>query len=174
MRNNLKSSVALTNLCLVLFLLIALACKCGSDNNETTTVILVRHAEKSAEPKEDPDLTQAGFERADLLERMLKGKNIKTIYTSKYQRTRNTAKPLADELGIIPIEINEAEQIAQSVLNNNQGQTVLIVGHTNTIPKIIKNLGGEEIEGISEADFDNMFTLTLTPNKPVKVVNTKY
>lgn len=185
MNNNLKSSAALTNLSFIFLILIALACKCGLDNkgnqnisrdknNRMTTVILVRHAEKADEPKDNPGLTEEGVERANLLKEMLAGKGVKAIYTSKYRRTKETAKPLADELGITPIEINEAEPIAQSILKNNQGQTVLVVGHTNTIPKIIENLGGEEIDTIPETEFDNMFTVTIPAAGSVNVVKAKY
>jgi len=161
-------------------MLTILACKYGEENkpvnNEkaATTVILVRHAEKDTQPEGDPALTRAGQARAELLKRMLLDKNIKAIYTSEYRRTKETAKPLADELGITPIEINEAEPIANSILKKNEGQTVLVVGHTNTIPEIIKRLGGEAIDKIPETEFDNMFTVTISADKSVKIDKKKY
>ncbi len=185
MRCNWKTSAAITNICLVFGILIVSACRCGSDDNvnrevprgendAVTTVIIVRHAEKAAEPAEDPQLSGQGIERANLLTNMLINKNVTAIYTSRYRRARETASPLADESGIVPIEINEAELIVRSILENNSGQTILVVAHTDTIPEIIKNLGGKEIEPISEADFGSIFTVALTPNKPADVIKNRY
>ncbi len=180
MHHRFKTSKALTNFAIVFLILTILACKWGDDNKPgnnqkaVTTVILVRHAEKDTQPEGDPTLTQEGKERAEQLKRMLIDKNIKAIYTSKYRRTKETAKPLADELGITLTEINEAESIANSILKNNQGQAILIVGHSNTVPEIIKRLGGGAVDQIPETDFDNMFTVTISQDKSVNVVRTKY
>src|SRR5688500_9156051 len=67
------------------------------------TVFLVRHAEKAAEPREDPPLTDVGRARADALARALGDSGVKAIYTSQYVRTRATAEPLAARLGLTPV-----------------------------------------------------------------------
>src|SRR5947209_6360731 len=60
-----------------------------------TTVILVRHAEKAAEPKEDPVLSDAGMTRAKALALALRDAGVQAILTTSKQRTRSTVQPLA-------------------------------------------------------------------------------
>ena len=61
----------------------------------TAKIFFVRHAEKSLVVKNDPPLTIEGEKRALDLERVLKGKKIKHIYSTQTNRTISTAKPLA-------------------------------------------------------------------------------
>ena len=65
------------------------------------TVILVRHAEKQIVPPEnkDPDLSAAGLDRANEIQRMFGGAGIAGVYATQYKRTQQTVKPLADKLG---------------------------------------------------------------------------
>ena len=70
----------------------------------TTSFYIVRHAEKSATPKEDPLLTEAGSQRAERLKGILSNKGIKKVYSTKTVRTTSTAKPLA-EAKMLEIEI---------------------------------------------------------------------
>jgi phosphohistidine phosphatase SixA len=65
-----------------------------------TTIVVVRHAEKSMDHPTDPSLSEAGRERARALAAALQGTGVSAIYTTQYKRTRETAQPLADELGI--------------------------------------------------------------------------
>src|ERR1044071_2972996 len=70
------------------------------DDFKATTVVLVRHAEKAADPREDPPLLESGNTRAQELARILEPVGIKAIYTSQFLRTKQTAEPLAKQLGI--------------------------------------------------------------------------
>ena len=63
----------------------------------TTTIYLIRHAEK-ADSSADTDLSEVGNERAVGWMEYLVANRIDAIYTSPYNRTRQTAKPLADAL----------------------------------------------------------------------------
>ena len=72
----------------------------GAVSAESHTVFLVRHAEKATEPASDPPLSAAGMQRADTLVHLLANAKPVAIYTSQYQRTQLTAKPLADAVGI--------------------------------------------------------------------------
>ncbi len=62
----------------------------------TTSFYVVRHAEKSTTPKEDPILTEAGSQRAERLKMILENKGIERVYSTKTVRTTTTGKPLAD------------------------------------------------------------------------------
>ncbi|CAH0292743.1 phosphoglycerate mutase family protein [Chryseobacterium sp. Bi04] len=135
-----------------------------SEISSTETVcILLRHAEKENFGT-DPNLTSAGKLRADELKRLLENVHIDNIYTTPYNRTRQTASPLAVSKGITIKEYTPATTIAatqlfiNSILAQNQGKVVVIVGHSNTVPDMVKVLSNNTLNvTISETQFDNIF-----------------
>lgn len=181
-----RTSTALTNVCLVMMIFVALACNCelgepGNGGNQlpqkksATTVILVRHAEKESEPADDPNLNVTGQVRAQILANVLADKGISAIYATNYRRTQQTAEPLATKLNIKPVLIDDARAVAEAIVSKNAGQTVLVVGHTNTIPEIIRQLDGGEINLIAENEFEKMFIVTVPADfSESKVVESKY
>ncbi len=152
-----------------------------------TTVILVRHAEKHATPATDPSLTSEGETRARSLARILAQAGVKAVLTSQYLRTRETARPTADAAAVtavvVPLEPDPADRrkISQQSINalvagihRYSGETVLVVGHSNTVPLVIAALGGGQVPEIPETEFDNMFVLTLLDKGKAKVTHLKY
>lgn len=133
-----------------------------------TTVILVRHAEKAAEGgmEADPPLSKAGVARAAELARVLGGAKIDAIYTTPYERTRRTAAPIAAQLGMTATEIKAgktyAEEMAKIIRDRHAGQTVLIVGHSNTTAQVIGALGIAAPPKIVDSQYDDLFVVTLT------------
>jgi 2,3-bisphosphoglycerate-dependent phosphoglycerate mutase len=154
---------------------------------KVTTVFLVRHAEKADAPAQDPPLSESGKARSLELARMLGGAGIKAIYTSQYLRTKQTVDPLAAQLGLTanaitlkvsasnPREVSE-QSIAEitNKIYERAGDTVLIVGHSNTIPEVIKMLGGDMVPKIDEKKFDDLFVVTVYAKGKAKVVQMKY
>jgi probable phosphoglycerate mutase len=134
-----------------------------------TTVILVRHAEKVAGApamNDDPALTPEGETRAKNLARMLAKSGITSIYTTPFTRTRNTAAPLATALNVTPIEVKTGPTYAADVVAKIRalpaGSTVLVVGHSNSTPNVMKALGIANPPSIDDAtEFDNLFIVTL-------------
>ena len=131
---------------------------------ESPTIFLVRHAERAdtngpAQP--DPVLSDTGQTRAATLAKILRDAGITAIYTSEYQRTRQTAAPLAGSLGIkakvIPAK-DTASLIAK--LRTSVGN-VLVIGHSNTLPEIIGALGIPSPVTIAEKDYDDLFIVVL-------------
>lgn len=154
---------------------------------KVTTVFLVRHAERATEPGQDPPLTEAGKARAEALARLLSGAGVKAVYTSQFARTKQTAEPLAKLLGIpvspVPLgvkpdkprEVSEQSiRELKSKIEGHAGEAVLVVGHTNSIPDLIRELGGDVVPNIPEDKFDNLFVVTVYAAGRAKVVQLKY
>jgi phosphohistidine phosphatase SixA len=157
------------------------------DNFKATSVFLVRHAEKATTPPEDPPLTEAGTMRAQQLANILAHAGIKSIYTSQFLRTKQTAEPLAKSLGItpslMPIKMspsNPREISQQSIkdiadkIYERAGDAALVVGHSNTIPEVIKMLGGDQPTAIDEKEFNDLFVVTVYARGKAKVARLKF
>jgi phosphohistidine phosphatase SixA len=132
-----------------------------------TVVILVRHAEKAAAPAADPPLTDAGTARARLLASALRDAKVDVVVSSQFIRTRETARPIAEAQGLIPEVVAvgssvdaHARDVAAAV-RKHTGKTVLVVGHSNTVPQIVAALGGPAMPDICDAEYSAMFTLVL-------------
>jgi broad specificity phosphatase PhoE len=132
-----------------------------------TTVIVVRHAEK-VDDSRDPVLSEAGVRRAAALADALADAGVQAIYTTHFRRTRDTAAPLAALLQLEPVVIESvgsategASSLAGWVREREAGRTVLIVGHSNTVPVIIQALGGPDIGGIEDDEYTSIFIVTI-------------
>jgi 2,3-bisphosphoglycerate-dependent phosphoglycerate mutase len=141
-----------------------------------TTVILVRHAEKSTTPKDDPILSDTGKSRAEHLANMLSNAGVQAVYTSQYERTKSTASPLAMKLGInaTVIDAAKSDEFANSIRSKNAGQIVLVVGHSNTLPEIIHELGGPEIPELDDQEYDSFFVLSVPESGESKLLKLKF
>lgn len=139
----------------------------------TRTIILVRHAEKAPVGGSDPMLSPAGEARAQALAAALAKAGITAIVTSPYQRTQRTAQPLAKALGITPQVVDAAVPAVVSAVNASPGDgTVLVVGHSNTVPRIIAALGGPVLPDLPEESFSQLFVLL--PGSPPRLVQAQY
>ena len=152
-----------------------------------TTVFLVRHAERAEEPRQDPPLTELGVARSQALARLLSTAGIKAIFTSQFSRTKLTAEPLANKLSITPTALSlkisptNPRQIAEESTKetvdkilSHAGGSVLVVGHSNSIPDVIKTLGGDVAPAIDEKKFDDLFVVTVYGKGKAKVAHLKY
>jgi len=115
---------------LLLFVL-SFSCIAASD----FTLYLVRHAEKQANSS-DPQLTTCGTERAKQLATLLSKVQIKTIYSTAYNRTMATATPLAIQKNLTINTYAPQNLKAFALQLKKQKQTALIVGHSNTTPQL--------------------------------------
>jgi phosphohistidine phosphatase SixA len=175
----------------VILMLLAVALFCqpvmAQDEFKPITVFLIRHAEREAEPKQDPPLSKDGVTRSQALARLLSSAGIKAIFTSQYTRTKQTAEPLATKLGLtvtsFTLKTNPsnprqiAEESTMEVTNKileHGGQSVLVIGHSNSIPDVIKMLGGDVIPTIDEKKFDDLFIVNVYAKGKAKVVQLKY
>ncbi len=139
---------------------------------QKTTVILVRHAEKAAEGGSDPAISEAGQARARALAARVAADSVDAVLVTRFVRTQQTAAPAATARGVTPQVVPadgglEAHAAAvREALRAHAGHTVLIVGHSNTIPALVAALGGPSGIAIAEPEFGNVFTLVLEEGKP--------
>lgn len=146
-----------------------------------TTVILVRHAEKADVPGNDPPLSAAGERRSLALVDALRDAGVQAVVTTQLQRTRRTAAPLARLLGLEPEVVavagdaaTHARQVAEHVLSRHAGRTVLVVGHSNTVPAIVAALGAPAMEPIDERVYDDFVVVLKPAAGPAHRVHVRY
>jgi broad specificity phosphatase PhoE len=130
-----------------------------------TTLIFVRHAEKATDTPKDPPLNELGKKRATrLADLLIKEYSVAAIYSTPYQRTLLTSKPLANKLNqvIMIYNLNDPDALLRSILDQYQGETVLIVGHSNTTPMLVnKLLGTKKYEQLHERVYHALFVVDL-------------
>jgi phosphohistidine phosphatase SixA len=107
---------------------------------------------------------------------MLADANVKRIYTSEVARTGQTAEPLATKLHIRPevVPAKDIEGLAAKLRAGAPDEVVLVVGHSNTVPEIIKLLGGGSVPPIGDGEYDRLFVATLTHPDQATVVTLRY
>ncbi len=145
-----------------------------------TVVLVVRHAEKSA-PSGDVPLSAAGESRAQALVAIGREAGVSAVITTQFQRTRQTAAPLATALGITPEVIDvkggvaeHVAGIAQAIKTRHAGRTVLVVGHSNTVPAIVTALGGPKLPDLCDDFYDDFFTVVVSSDGSARVVHARY
>ena len=133
-----------------------------------TSVFLVRHAERadraagaSAMMAADPDLSAAGRGRAASLATALKDAGITAIFATQFKRTQQTAEPLAAAVGVKVVTIPSKDTRALIAAIRAAHGNVLVVGHSDTVPDVIKGLGVETPLEIADREYDNLFVVTL-------------
>jgi broad specificity phosphatase PhoE len=139
--------------------------------DETTSVVfLVRHAEKELTGR-DPELSPEGRLRARELASLFADSGIQSIYSSDYLRTRETARPLAEKLGL-GITLYDPSEPADLVARLQEpGGRRLVVGHSNTVPDLVERLGGEGGSAIEEGgEYDRLYIVTLNEGSVTTVL----
>jgi broad specificity phosphatase PhoE len=128
----------------------------------TTTVILIRHAERGSGP--DPALTTAGQARADLLAQMLQDAKLSAVFVTDTQRSRQTGTPAAQGASLQPTlyDATNATALAATIRAGHAGRTVLIVAHSNTVDDIATALGAAGVTELTDTQFDRMFVIMRT------------
>lgn len=144
------------------------------------TVVLVRHGEKASTPADDPGLTAAGEARATALAATLQDAGVDLILTSSLRRTIETAAPLSHATGIRSDAVNlgpsldgHVRDIVARTRAAPRDATVVIIGHSNTLPAIAKALGVVQPVSLRECDYDNLFVAQLDQSRS-NVITARY
>ncbi len=145
-----------------------------------TVIIVVRHAEKSNDDPKDPVLSEQGKARANKLAFVLKDSNLQAVYTTQYKRTQLTGQAAAVQNGL-QLQVRAATRenaktyaadLLKEIQKKYRGKTVLIVGHSNTVPEIVKLATGIDVIPIGENEFDRIYVITL--GKKARLVSASY
>jgi phosphohistidine phosphatase SixA len=139
----------------------------AEDQADVFTLYLVRHAEKVQDGSRDPLLDQAGTERAAQLSNWLQGKSIEDVWSSDYQRTRHTAKPLLLALGkeLLIYDPRQLAELTQQLLERKNN--ALVVGHSNTTPELARLLCACEIEPMEESEYSRLIVIKIAGDQVV-------
>jgi len=163
---------------LLLILFVAISSVSFAQEKVITTFILIRHAEKDlTQSTNDPDLSADGKARATRLTEVLKKTDIQSIYSTLYKRTQQTVEPLAaaKNLKVNSYQANKMEEI-DNMISQQAGGTILLSGHSNTVPQILNYLIGEEkYKTLEDTDYGNIIIVSITERgKNAKVVWMRY
>jgi broad specificity phosphatase PhoE len=165
-----------------LLILIALVfASCGRQQQQGSTVVLVvRHADKASDAEDSP-LSDAGLQRAQALAGVAAGANVGAIYTTQFKRNHDTARPLAERAGVAvteaPVNLQNpgdyGQRLARDILEKHRGQTVLVVGHGNTVASIVEELTGRTHQ-LGDIQYGDLFVVTVPPSGPPGLIRAQY
>lgn len=145
-------------------------------HDTATTFIVLRHAETTGGGT-NPNLSTEGLARADELKRILANVPLAAVFSSNYNRTKQTAQPTADDKSLA---VNIYDPLNQSPLVDNwldtyRGKTVLVLGHSNTAPALLNLfVGSNQYANLPDAEYDNLFIATVSEKGRATVLHLKY
>ncbi|MGY0392127.1 phosphoglycerate mutase family protein [Bizionia sp. KMM 8389] len=143
-------------------------CQEAPTNTSITTIYFIRHAEKDRSNPENknPHLTSIGQNRANNWSDIFKHITFDAVYTTDYKRTIQTAQPTALKNNVAIEFYNPNSLNADKILKDNAGQTILIVGHSDTTPKFVNLfLGKHKYKNIEDSNNGNLYMLQISENK---------
>jgi broad specificity phosphatase PhoE len=122
-------------------------------------IFIARHADKVDGP--DPVLSTQGEARAAQLAKMLAKASIQTIYSTDTKRTKGTAAPIAANLAL-PVQTYDPRKQADLAthLKTLKGNT-LVIGHSNTITDLVRQLGGDPGADNPESEYGRVYQVIL-------------
>ena len=152
---------------LALLILLSATMAVAQASETAGTIFLVRHAEKVSDAP-DALLSKTGEQRAVCLAQTLRDAHIGAIYATPVKRTQQTAEPLAKKLGIEPTIVNgdDTAALAADLKKDIANKNVLVVGHSDTLPKVFSQIGVSKPPAIGAHDYDLLFVLSNLNAKP--------
>lgn len=135
-----------------------------AEKNVITKIILLRHAEKEKDGSKDPKLSKQGMLRAEKLNFMLSDFSIDKLFATAYIRTQKTLGVISQSRNI-SISNYEArdKNFAEQLVRNEMGKTIIVAGHSNTIPALVNVLIKEDkYKYLSEEEYGKLWILTFS------------
>ncbi|MDH5832964.1 phosphoglycerate mutase family protein [Luteimonas kalidii] len=138
------------------------------------TFIVVRHAEKLAQPPDDPGLDARGQARAEALAALLADTPLTAVYTTDFRRTRATVASVAARQGLTPRTYDArlpASAFAAQLRAAHPAGTILVAGHSNTVPDIVAALCECEAGPMPDTEYDRVSVVRIGPEGAVLEVS---
>jgi len=148
-----------------------------TNGQETTTFILVRHAEKADDGTQNPPLNKEGKLRAEELAELLQNQEITRLYSTPYKRTKETLQPIADQKGleILSYEPHAKEKWLKQLLKGYPLGCVVVSGHSNTIPVLANILLGKRVfSQFADDDYSNLIIIVASKVGEGKLVRLSF
>jgi len=165
----------------IIYIAIAVGLAWFFELQATTTIIFTRHAEQSALPSADPGLSEAGRLRVAELTRQLVDADVvagvDAVYATPLRRSQETAQTVADalDLPVYTYAPDDNEAILNTILKNHKGKIILVVGHSDTVPTLIADLGAsKKVPPIQENEFDNIYVVSIPWFGKTKTIRLRY
>jgi len=166
---------------IIIYVAIAIGLALFFESQATTTMIFVRHAEKASQTADDPGLSEAGRRRVAELTRQLVDADVvagvDAIYSTPFKRTQETAQGVADalDLPIHSYSLDDNEAVLATILKNHKGKIILVVGHSNTVPTLMADLGAsKKVPPIHEDEYDNIYVVAIPWFGKTKTIRLRY
>lgn len=145
-----------------------------AQEKETTTLLFVRHAEKMVDGTKNPSLTLAGEARAKRIANWIQKEygQLSAIYSTNYKRTLETAQ-FSSNLFNVPITkygLKDPQGLVSGIIESYTGNTVLIVGHSNTTPTLVNfAIDEEKYSALDESDYSKLFIVRISEDGEAEV-----
>ena len=133
------------------------ACAMLPSTTQAVTCFVVRHAD-NVDASRNPDLNADGLARAQALVDRLARQDLSAIYTTNFMRTTQTVLPTA-----YPASHPAAEFTARLRAAHPQG-SILIAGHSDTVPAIVAALCGCSVTPMPDDEFDRLSIIHIDAN----------
>ncbi len=168
---------------IIIYAAIAVGLAWFFESQATTTIIFVRHAERALEPADNPGLNAVGQRRAAELARQLVDADvvagIDAIYSTNYRRTLETAQAVADAHESLEVSCcydpDDNEAVLAEILKTHKGKIILVVGHSNTVPSLIADLGASKnVPPIGHSEYDNIYIVSIPWFGKTKTIRLRY
>lgn len=146
---------------------------------EWTHFFCVRHAEKAKDDPKDPTLTAEGMARAERLGRIMAEAGLDSVYATPYRRSQLTAEPVQRRGSTAPIvtyKPDEQEAWLLELLKTSKGKKMMVIGHQNTIPKLLNQLKGDafDYENIPDLEFGLLYVVATKGVGQTEIVEVRY
>jgi broad specificity phosphatase PhoE len=138
------------------WLLMLAACVTPQPAPPQPNIYVMRHLHTPAGVS-DPDLTAEGQRHALAVSDWFRRDPPDVIYVSRPKRAQQTAAPLAARLRLTPKVYDPKDTAALVASVKAERGTVLIVGHSNTVPDIVEQLGGTRPGPLVHEDFGDIW-----------------
>ena len=138
-----------------------------NQEKNVTTYYLIRHAEKdrSNSGNRNPDLTDKGMARAENWAKVLKDVEFDAVYSTDYNRTIQTATPLAKQNQLEILKYDPTNLWSEDFQKDTKGKTVMVVGHSNTTPQFANAiLGQKQYDDIDDSENGALFIIQVQEN----------